>query len=1450
MPNSAGSELNVLLRHVPKIVVSRFLNNPDRRRGPESFSFLATVALFDISGFSSLGSRLSEDERRQSRENSNNPSTGTTSPATSPSAAALAPTVGSRPPLSNGTRRSSETVLQGESKAPKPRISQPVLPSLPGFGNNPTTGGIFSASSRELSGRREPSVKGGDDSSLTDDDEALSPSDMMRQRRLSSALYASSSNMSFMHGPKTSVATQGIAVETLTTTLNKSLEPVIDVILKHGGDIIKFAGDALIVMWETEASRGKVTPAGELVYRAVCCALEALQALESAVTSSNEHESEQEHLKLLGMHVGIGVSDMTGNHVGGVLNRWEFYLSGDANRQMSFAEEKAKKGQLALSPEAFDAMDARFGTLPELDVVCHSSGNYLVLHEVPSDSPVFVPHRPSAATPPLQASADLIGFLRCYVPGAIVSHLQKGLTLTPCRLNVTVAFVKLEGVIEIKDAQTQLQTIHQNLCTIQECAYKAQGMLRQFVIDDKGAIAIVAIGLPPFFHENNAFRGIKFASYVLESGVKASIGVTTGSVFCGSVGSSARAEYAVVGDSINLAARLMAAAPVGEIYCDDRTHTETKDSVHFRDALKMTVKGKTEPIQVYPVRQYAQASEAFATCSSEATCPAPYRCSDILDAVPLFGSIPKPSISDANTHRALVVCGDSGTGKTMLINHVMQRHSLRCFKGSGDSMDTAVDFHAWRGIAKAMATVTVKASQNKASLPSIDVARLPRDISQSVADSTGLDFVRDSSSLAVHRPSQHGRPSRTSTLTTHEEKNDDHDSEADLDSSFTQRTSDSGQLKMVDATTSNAQRVTVLDYLLLRQQVTKETLRTLRHWFPSHEDTSISSAESTAEKGEGTLKSFRQVLFSMIAVVSAAKPIVLAFDDAQWMDNRSLSLVLKVLEELPNVYFLVTVRGISKHTASARSMLLALVMSLPSVDTRQMNCFTYQETSLFLSQQYHITIMDTQVLDFAFERTEGNPGSLIKLVSFMLDAKYIAIEAETNNIVILKDLDEMDTLVPQHIRARVMSIVDSLNALAQTALKLLSINPQSSEERMVNGVLTLLANSYADGSMSEVSGIRLKVPKPTSEVSLLRQVRESLVPCEKALLTIDAQNKLYFFNTEEMRLVVYDTMLPSQRKVLHGLYAEWLRNAASRSGRDSLTPPSLATVGSNTSASNLTAVAEIPTKSASAIRPMPYQQYALLGYHRSQSDHPKEALEAYYVAAEGAMEAKELGFAEDCMHTSSKILSTHPRVSDLSELDTILLRSRIEFIRGTIAVENNDLTLAITHMSYVTRLFTRKGSVLRHYSVHVQRERLPIRSAISFTGSRRTSFPMSTIDHVPTTPGCFGLLPVSPGVESLQTRCMPRLFSFNNIFPSNSQLASPLGRQLTAKSKRSKMSVRLRPNRIQAEQTLEALDHINFYRRKASALIKQINYAKKKQDEMHRHIQKFAHRSLQTKDKR
>jgi class 3 adenylate cyclase len=50
------------------------------------------------------------------------------------------------------------------------------------------------------------------------------------------------------------------------------------------------------------------------------------------------------------------------------------------------------------------------------------------------------------------------------------------------------------------------------------------------------------------------------------------IGIATGDVFCGFVGAHHRCEWAVMGPSVNLAARLMGKAPVGTILIDDETY--------------------------------------------------------------------------------------------------------------------------------------------------------------------------------------------------------------------------------------------------------------------------------------------------------------------------------------------------------------------------------------------------------------------------------------------------------------------------------------------------------------------------------------------------------------------------------------------------------------------------------------------------------------------------------------------------------------------------------------------------------------------------------------------------------------------------------------------------------------------------------------------------------------
>ncbi|TYZ65614.1 hypothetical protein PybrP1_012552 [[Pythium] brassicae (nom. inval.)] len=1137
-----AKELSALVRHVPRIVVSRFAKKPERLRGPESASFTAVLALFDISGFSSLGSRLSEDERSRI----------------------------------NTKSRSSE-----------------------------------GSTGREV------------------DSLGVMPKDLMAQRR---------------------------KIETLTKTLNKTLEPVIDVILQHGGDIIKFAGDAIIALWETEASSGKVTPPGHLTYSAARCALEALHVLETISVSNGS-------LATLGMHVGIGVSKVTGNHVGGVLNRWEFYLGGDANRQISVAEQDAAKGQIVLSREAHGALlDSRELLCIDVETASTTNENQVVLSV--SESLVYLPKW----QPVVRATKAQIPFLRGYVPGTISSYLQKGLVINPCTRNVTVVFIKLEGVKEIEDPAEQLEQVHKYLCRIQESAYKVQGTLRQFVIDDKGAVAIVVIGLPPFYHENNALRGVKLASYLLAKDIPASIG-------------RVRAEYAVVGDVINLAARLMSAASVGEILCDEKTREETSSSIEYQDAREMAVKGKAALVQVFAVRIEQTESSLEANALLDSMHALPYGSETVAENVPLL--------------------------------------------------------------------------------------------------------------------------------------------------------------------TSTVERVPVLEYLVHKGRISRSMIPILNDLLPY--DQLCRGSFSAFDKGEERSKALEHIIFSIVEGLSARKPILLVFDNAQWMDGLSCSLLLKVLEELPNVSCLIATRS---HSRTVSQSLLELVEQLPYTKRLEMRCFSYQVTSLFLCQHYHIAIMDSQVLDFVYARTDGNPAELLKLMEFMLASKCIRVDRAAGSVAILADLDDLDMQVPQYTRARVMSCVDTLDGLAQLAIKVVSVNPEPVEERTVYRILaSFLRSERNNDSHDDVGGLRLQTPPSDAALSIQTQVRIGLAECEReAIVTIDGRKKVLFFNSEEMRLVVYDTMLPSQRELLHGYYAQWLREVTvDESG---LSVHRLPTIASGTSVVSA-------TESAVAAVGRRYQQLAMLGHHLSRSGEEKAALEVYLKAAEHAIEAHELAFATDCMQSAFKLLGDQPRTKKLNDLDHILLRSRVEFMRGAIAVEKSEWDAATTHMTYIIRLCQRKGSVLRRYSSSVHHDGMfdpPKKSSSVFFSSIMPS--SSVLD--PRRPSTFlsatGLQRLDPTDSrwfiEMHERCMPHVANLRLL---TSRLASSTSRLLDKARRQNRGPGRLGAgsSRVQPEaETLLALHQLNFYRRKAEVLVQKIHHAKRKQEAMSREIQKLTQRSLQTKQKR
>lgn len=98
---------------------------------------------------------------------------------------------------------------------------------------------------------------------------------------------------------------------------------------------------------------------------------------------------------------------------------------------------------------------------------------------------------------------------------------------------------------------------------------------------------IAIFGLPPLSHDNDALRGVLAAGAILQAlhqlDLRPSIGITTGRAFCGVVGSRGRREYSVLGDAVNLSARLMQHATVtgAGIIVDSATRQEAMNKPHL-----------------------------------------------------------------------------------------------------------------------------------------------------------------------------------------------------------------------------------------------------------------------------------------------------------------------------------------------------------------------------------------------------------------------------------------------------------------------------------------------------------------------------------------------------------------------------------------------------------------------------------------------------------------------------------------------------------------------------------------------------------------------------------------------------------------------------------------------------------------------------------------------------
>ena len=116
---------------------------------------------------------------------------------------------------------------------------------------------------------------------------------------------------------------------------------------------------------------------------------------------------------------------------------------------------------------------------------------------------------------------------------------------------------------------------------------------------------IAALGVPKYSHPDDVDRAVATAlglSKTLEQyGMGFSIGISSGLGYCGCVGNNSRQEYAIIGSTVNLAAKIMAKMmKKNSVHCDDITRDRTDPTKFIFDAKgSIIVKGFSNPVSIY-----------------------------------------------------------------------------------------------------------------------------------------------------------------------------------------------------------------------------------------------------------------------------------------------------------------------------------------------------------------------------------------------------------------------------------------------------------------------------------------------------------------------------------------------------------------------------------------------------------------------------------------------------------------------------------------------------------------------------------------------------------------------------------------------------------------------------------------------------------------------------------
>jgi len=413
-------------------------------------------------------------------------------------------------------------------------------------------------------------------------------------------------------------ATRGSeGIRVVHEVLNRYLAAMIDIFGHAGGNLLEFTGDALLIRFAGD-ERGNDTR------RAINAALRMQRAMSefSEITTPFGTAS-------FGMRVGIHVGGFLATDVG-TPRRRDHVLFGQAVRRTKDAEGSGVVGRVCLTPEAAEVAGERFAMEPGNDrhllVVDDLTDDELDYYDLNPQvrrprNPMLLDRAIPALLTEIEHSLDLVEPLATYLPRPLLEVMVE--TAQDRRIPVelsesVVMFVKLEGfdadleAVGAEAVHDRMQVFSSLFARLDAAAAARGGMLRRVTYQATGSDVLVCFGVLNA-HTDDPERAASMALTVsdlvaaavgeagpaFDTTISYRVGMSLGPVFAGEMGVHlGRREFNVVGDPVNVAARLAAKAEPGCVLVSPSVAARLGDGFVVRAKGQMALKGKSEPMEI------------------------------------------------------------------------------------------------------------------------------------------------------------------------------------------------------------------------------------------------------------------------------------------------------------------------------------------------------------------------------------------------------------------------------------------------------------------------------------------------------------------------------------------------------------------------------------------------------------------------------------------------------------------------------------------------------------------------------------------------------------------------------------------------------------------------------------------------------------------------------------